>query len=63
MCAQSHALGTHSKIHLKILTLNVISGIVYFHKIISGFHKNLRKKLHDFSMTSPGQNPNFQKKK
>ena len=27
-----------------------------------GSHKNLRKKFHDFSMTSPGQNPNFQKK-
>ena len=28
-----------------------------------GSHKNLRKKFHDFSMTSPGQNPNFQTKK
>ena len=27
-----------------------------------GSHKNLRKKFHDFSMTSPGQNPNFQTK-
>ena len=28
-----------------------------------GSHKYLRKKFHDFSMTSPGQNPNFQTKK
>ena len=28
-----------------------------------GFHNNLRKKFHDFSMTSPGQNPNFQTNK
>ena len=29
-CAQSHALGTCTKIQLEILTINVISGIVYF---------------------------------
>ena len=34
MCAQSHALGTHTKFQLEILTINVISGIVYFRKII-----------------------------
>ena len=28
MCAQSHALGTHTKFQLEILTVNVISGIV-----------------------------------
>ena len=28
-----------------------------------GSHKNLRKNFHDFSMTSPGQNPNYQTKK
>ena len=28
-----------------------------------GSHKNLRKRFRDFSMTSPGQNPNFQTKK
>ena len=29
---------------------------------LQGSHKNLRKKFHDFSMTSPGQNPNFKTK-
>ena len=28
------ALGTHTKFQLEILTINVISGIVYFRKII-----------------------------
>ena len=32
MCAQSLALGTH-KFQLEILTINVISGIVYFREI------------------------------
>ena len=30
--------------------------------LAQGSHKNLRKKFHDFSMTSPGQNPNFKTK-
>ena len=30
----SHTLGTHTKFQLEILTINVISGIVYFHAII-----------------------------
>ena len=30
MCAQSHALGTHTKFRLEILSLNVISSIVDF---------------------------------
>ena len=34
-CAQSHALGTRTKFQLEILTVNVISGVVYFHEIIS----------------------------
>ena len=34
VCAQSHALGTHTKFQLEILTINVISGTVYFCKII-----------------------------
>ena len=34
MCAQSHALGAHTNFQLEILTINVISGIVYFRKII-----------------------------
>ena len=34
MCAQSHALGTRTKFQLEILTINVISSIVYFREII-----------------------------
>ena len=34
MCAQSHALGTHTKFRLEILSLNVISSIVDFREII-----------------------------
>ena len=34
MCTQSHALGTHTKFQLEILTINIISGIVYFREII-----------------------------
>ena len=50
-------------------------GLLYYHHEIwnvcdqqcrnrqdQGSHKNLRKKFHDFSMTSPGQNPNFKTK-
>ena len=33
-CDQSHALGTCTKFQLEILTINVISGIVYFGEII-----------------------------
>ena len=33
-CAQNHALGTRKKFQLEIPTVNVISGIIYFHKII-----------------------------
>ena len=33
-CARSHVLGTRTKFQLEILTINVISGIVYFRKII-----------------------------
>ena len=33
-CAKRHALGTHTKFHVEILTINVISGIVYFCEII-----------------------------
>ena len=35
-CAQRHALGTRTKFHLEILTINVISGIVPFREIILG---------------------------
>ena len=33
-CAQSHALGTHTKFQFKILTIIVISGILYFLEIM-----------------------------
>ena len=33
-CAESHALGTSTKFQLGILTMNVISGIVYFCEIL-----------------------------
>ena len=33
-CAQSHALGASTNIQLEILTINMISGIVYFRDII-----------------------------
>ena len=41
MCAQSHALGTRTKFQLEILTINVISGIVYFHNIILESSQNI----------------------
>ena len=34
MCAQSHALCTRTQFQLEILTINVISGIVYFREIV-----------------------------
>ena len=34
MCAQSRALGTHTKFRLEIIILNVISSIVNFREII-----------------------------
>ena len=39
--AQSIALGTRTKFQLKILTINVISGIVYFREIILESSRNL----------------------
>ena len=33
-CDQSHALGTRTKFQLEILTINMISGIVYFSEMI-----------------------------
>ena len=33
-CAQSHALGMRTKFQLEILTINMITGIVYFHRRI-----------------------------
>ena len=40
-CAQSHALGTRTKFPLEILTMNVISGIAYFHEIILESSRNV----------------------
>ena len=41
MCVQSHALGTHTKFRLEILTLNVISSIVNFREIILESSRNV----------------------
>ena len=41
MCAQSHALGTHTKFRLEILSLNVISSIVDFREIILESSRNV----------------------
>ena len=45
MCAQSHALGTHTKIQLEILTINVIYGIVYFREIILESSGNMSETI------------------
>ena len=49
-CAQSHALGTRSKFQLEILTINVISAILYFREIVLESSRNVSEttpKLHD----------------
>ena len=43
MCAQSHALGAHTKFQLEILIVNKISGIVYFRKFILKSFQNVSK--------------------
>ena len=49
MCAQSHAaLGIHTKFQLENLSLNVISGIVYFREIILESLRNGGETPHDF---------------
>ena len=40
-CAQSNALGTRTKFQLEILTINVITGIVYFREIILESSRNV----------------------
>ena len=40
-CAQSHAVNTHTKFQLEILTINVIIGIVYIHAIILESSRNV----------------------
>ena len=39
--AQSHALGTRTRFQLEILTINVITGIVYFCEIILESSENI----------------------
>ena len=54
-CAQSHALSTRTKFQLEILTINVITGIVYFREIILESSQNVSEttpRFHDFE-TSP----------
>ena len=41
LCAQSHALVTRTKFQLEILTINVITGIVYFCEIILKSSRNV----------------------
>ena len=40
-CAQSPALGTRTKFQLEILTINVISGMIYFREIILESSRNV----------------------
>ena len=40
-CAQSLALGTRTNFQIEILTLNLISGVVYFHENILGSSRNV----------------------
>ena len=40
-CAQSHALGTRTKFQLELLTINVLSGFVYFCEIILESSRNV----------------------
>ena len=44
-CVQSHALGTRTKFQLGILPINVISGSVYFNKIILKSSWNVRETI------------------
>ena len=41
MCAQSLALGTRTNFQIEILTINVISGVVYFRENILGSLRNV----------------------
>ena len=40
-CAQSHALGTRTKFQLELLTINVVTGFVYFREIILKSSRNV----------------------
>ena len=52
MCAQSHALGTHTKFRLEILTLNVISSIIDFREIILESSRNVSETTRRSPCTS-----------
>ena len=41
MCAQSHALSTHTKFQLEIISIDNIFGIVYFREIILESSQNV----------------------
>ena len=44
-CAQSHALGTRTKFQFEIMTLNMITGIVYFREIILESSRNVSETI------------------
>ena len=52
-CAQSHALGTCTKFQLEILTIDVISSIVYFREILLKSSRNVRETTPWWSETPP----------
>ena len=69
LCAQSHALGTCTKFQLEILTINVITAILYFREIILESSRNVSEttpwpselcivwQLHQYSpLINGGQN-------
>ena len=56
-CTQSHALGTHTKFQLKIITINVISGIVYFREIILESLRNVSETTPDFQVSCRDMTP------
>ena len=45
-CAQSLALGTRTNFQIEILTINVISGVVYFRENILGSLRNVSETAH-----------------
>ena len=51
-CAQSQALGTCTKFQLEILTINVISGTVYFREIILASSPNVSETTPRFTAKS-----------
>ena len=52
-CAQSMALGTRTRFQFEILTINVISSIVYFRKIILESSRNVSETT-PWLLSSPG---------